>query len=81
MSEASLPRLHSLEEVAEALNETPHYVRDKCRRSLWPHRKGSRGRPSFTDEDYARVLELIAADAQQQDEPRFALAPRSRRAS
>ena len=75
----SLPRLHSVTEVAEALNETERYVKDQCRRNVWPHRRLARGRVAFTDDDYTRVLELIAADAESKPEPRVALAPRSRR--
>jgi hypothetical protein len=75
----TLQRLHSAEEVAEAIGETPNYVKAKCRAKQWPHRRGARGRVSFTADDYARVLELIAADVTAQESPRLSFAPRSRR--
>jgi hypothetical protein len=75
----TLQRLHSVAEVAEALGETERFVKDHCRAGLWPHRRGARGRISFTAEDYARVLELIAADVTTEQSPRLSFAPRSRR--
>lgn len=74
-----LPRTFSTAEVAEALGEDESFVKRKCRLGDWPHRRGSRGRVSFTAEDYSRVLELIAAEAQPKPEPRLSFAPRSRR--
>lgn len=75
----SLQRLHSVEEVADAIGETPNYVKAKCRAREWPHRRGARGRVHFTTEDYARVLELIAADVTAEAPERLAFAPRSKR--
>lgn len=74
-----LPPLHNVAEVAEALGVTIHYVKDRCRRREWPHRRGPRGTPSFTAEDFAAVLELCKADVAAPANPRVAWAPRSRR--
>lgn len=82
MNPAPLPALFTATEVAEALRETEDYVRAKCRRGEWPHRRGARGVPKFTADDYARIVELTAgAQAEAESNQRFALAPRSRRAS
>lgn len=78
---SDLPRLHSAAEVAEALGVSEDYVKRQCRQQVWPHRRLSRGRVGFTAEDYARVLELVAADVTAGPEPRISFAPRSRRAS
>lgn len=80
---SDLPRLHTAAEVAEALGCTEHYVLVQCRAERWPHRKLARGAKAFTDDDYARVLELIAAKTRDQA-PRPLLTRRSaasRRAS
>jgi hypothetical protein len=75
-----LPATHSVEEVAAALGETPYFVMVKCRRREWPHNRGARARISFTAEQYAQILELIAqAPASDGPAPRMAFAPRSRR--
>lgn len=78
---APLPALHSVEEVAEAMNVTTRYVRDKCRRREWPHSKLERGRPAFSDEQYRQVLELCRAEPQSDEPTGLSFAPRSRRAS
>lgn len=76
---APLPRNHAVAEVAEALGESEYYVRERCRRGEWPHRKGARGRPSFTAEDFAAILEIVKAEPSAPANPRVAWAPRSRR--
>lgn len=76
-----LPRNFTVAEVAEALTVPEHYVKTKCRRREWPHRKGSRGTPLFTAEDVAAIRELMAVPAESQPEPRIQFAPRSRRPS
>lgn len=77
---APLPAVYDIDEVAAALGESPGYVATKCRRSEWPHLKGARGRPKFTADQYARILELIAQDpAAEQETSRINFAPRSRR--
>lgn len=79
---APLPHLRTVTDVAEALGQSENYVRTQCRKRLWPHRRLARGAVGFTDADYAQVLELIcAAPAEAEPQERFALAPRSRRAS
>jgi hypothetical protein len=79
---APLPAVYSVADVAAALGETERFVSVKCRQRAWPHRRGSRGRVSFTADDYAQILELCSAPpAAAEDAPRWALAPRSRRAS
>jgi hypothetical protein len=67
--------------VAGALRETYYYVEQKCRRREWPHRRGARGVPTFTAEDVAEIVALIAAPVEAEAQQRFAMAPRSRRAS
>lgn len=78
----TLEPLHTATEVAEALGVTPYFVRQQCRKHLWPHRRLTRGQVGFTAADYAQVLELtarpVATDEQQTG---LAFAPRSRRAS
>lgn len=77
---APLPAAYPLEVVAAALGENPRYVQERCRRREWPHLRGARGRISFTAEQYARVLELIAQDpAAETESARISFAPRSRR--
>lgn len=76
-----LPTSHTVEEVAAALHEVPRYVRAKCHAREWPHCRGSRGRITFTDAQFAEILEIRARPAAEVAEPRWALAPRSRRAS
>jgi hypothetical protein len=77
-----LPRLHTVEDVAAALRETPRYVREKARLREWPHRRLARGAVAFTDDDFAQVLELIKEAPAVAATPRLAFAPRSgRRAS
>lgn len=78
----SLPRNHSAAEVAHALGESERYVLDKCRAREWPHRRGARGRATFTADDFARILELIAEPEAAPTPRGLAFAPRSgRRAS
>lgn len=77
----SLPRTFSAFDIAKALGETERYVRDKCRAGEWPHKRGSRGTPRFTQADFDRILELIAVPEEAQPAPRLSFAPRSRRAS
>lgn len=74
-----IERLYTVAEVAEALGETERYVTEKCRLREWPHQKGSRGRPSFTEQDYATVLELRAVPVAAPEVPRLSFAPRARR--
>lgn len=76
---APLPRVRSVEEVADALGETGRFVKDKCRAREWPHVKLGRGRIAFTDEQYARVLELIATPVEDTTPRGLSFAPRSRR--
>lgn len=77
----TLQPLHSLEDVAAALGETPYFVKEKCRRREWPHIRGARGKPSFTAEQYAQILDLIAEPVAAEPQPRIAFAPRSRRSA
>ncbi len=77
----SLPSLRTVAEVAAALGETEHFVKAKCRRRDWPHWRGSRGRVGFTDEHFAEIVRLSSVDVTADPAQRFALAPRSRRAS
>jgi hypothetical protein len=77
----TLSRLHTVAEVAEALGESQRYVKEKARLREWPHRRGARGQVHFTDEDYAEVLRLMSVEPVEAGEPRFAFAPRARRAS
>ena len=77
----ALPETFTVAEVAETTRQTDHYVKQKCRRREWPHRKGARGVPFFTADDVAAIVELCAAPAEAETTERFALAPRSRRAS
>lgn len=76
-----LAKTYSAFDVAKALGETERYVKEKTRTGEWPHRKGSRNTPRFTQADFDRILELIAVPEESQRMPRLALAPRSRRAS
>jgi hypothetical protein len=76
---AALPETFTVADVAETLHESEHYVKTKCRRREWPHRKGARGVPFFTAADVAEIVELCAAPAEAETQERFALAPRSRR--
>jgi hypothetical protein len=80
---APLSATHSVEEVAAALGETESFVQTKCRRREWPHLRGARGRVSFTAEQYAEILRLIAYQPPaERDTGRISFAPRSgRRAS
>lgn len=76
-----IQRLYTVAEVAEALgpSATERYVTQKCRTGGWPHRRLARGAIGFTAEDYAAVLDLIAAPTTAADAPRLSFAPRSRR--
>jgi prophage antirepressor-like protein len=74
-----LEPLHTAADVAQALGQTERYVKDRCRRREWPHRRLARGEVGFTAEDYAKILELTAIPAEQEPNPRIAFAPRSRR--
>lgn len=77
-----LPAVHSLADVAAALGENENYVKERCRRREWPHLRGARGKPSFTDEQYRQILEIRSVAASAADDQRIAFAPRSgRRAS
>jgi hypothetical protein len=78
---SELTRTFSAFDVAKALGETERYVRDKCGAGEWPHRRGSRNTPRFTQADFDRILELIAVPEEGPQTTRLALAPRSRRAS
>jgi hypothetical protein len=81
MSE-TLPKLYTAEQVAEAIGETEGYVKRKCQRHEWPHRRGARGVHKFTADDFAQIVELIASPVSDDaPTPRFQLAPRSKRAS
>lgn len=77
----ALPALHTAADVAAALGATDHYVKERCRRHEWPHRRMARGEVRFTADDYAQILELVSVAAAQPAEPRMSFAPRSRRAS
>ena len=76
-----LPRLRTVTEVADALGESEHFVKEKCRLKEWPHWRGSRGRVGFTDQHFAEIVALCSVEASAEPSPRFAFAPRSRRAS
>ncbi len=76
-----LDRLHTAAEVAEALGQTENYVREQCRRRAWPHVRLARGRVGFTDEHFAEIVRLCSVAPTTEPAQRFALAPRSRRAS
>lgn len=76
-TEPALPRLHTAAEVAQALRQTERFVREKARQGVWPHRRGARGAPLFSDENYARILELMAVPERAQPEPGWSFAPRS----
>ncbi len=77
----TLQRLHSATEVAEALGQTENYVREQCRRRAWPHVRLARGRVGFTGEDFTEIVRLCSVAPTAEPVQRFALAPRSRRAS
>lgn len=74
-----IERTYTVAEVAAALGESQRHVMEKCRLREWPHQRGSRGRVSFTERDYARVLELRAVPADEPEVPRLVFAPRARR--
>lgn len=74
----TLPRLHTVTEVAEALQQTEHYVAQQARKGRWPHKRGARGAVLFADEDVAKVIELLHRDAAS-DEPATFLTARSQR--
>lgn len=76
-----LERTHSADEVAEALDFSVEYVKRKARAGEWPHCRGPRNSPRFTDAQYRQILELIAVPVQSSPEPRLSWAPRSGRRS
>jgi hypothetical protein len=76
---APLPHLRTVAEVAEALGESQHFVKEKCRLKEWPHWRGSRGRVGFTDQHFAEIVELCSVEASAEPSTRFAFAPRSNR--
>lgn len=76
-----LPRIYTVAEVAAALRETEHYVRQRCRKHEWPHRRGPRGMPTFTAEQVAEIVALTAVPVESEPQQRFAMAPRSRRSA
>lgn len=78
---APLPALISVADVADALGETEHFVKQRCRRHEWPHRRLGRGRVAFTAADYLQILALIAEPVEASEPTGLAFAPRSRRAS
>lgn len=59
----SLPRLFRPAEVAEALQQSENYVLMQCRAGRWPHCRVARGAIRLTAEDFARVIELCRAPA------------------
>lgn len=76
-----LEPLHSVDEIAGALGVTPYYVRQQCRRRLWPHRRLSRGQVGFTAADYAAVLELTSEPVAGDEPAGLSFAPKSRRSA
>ena len=76
-----IERLLSPAEVADLLGESERYVREKCRRQEWPHRRGSRGTPRFSVDDVAEIRDLIAVPVATAASPRISFAPRSRRSA
>ncbi|MFG2349671.1 helix-turn-helix domain-containing protein [Streptomyces phaeochromogenes] len=55
--EASLPRLHRPEEIAEALGCSAWWVKDRARRGLIPHTRVGRAY-RFTAEHFAEIIRL-----------------------
>lgn len=74
-----LEPLHTAAEVADALGVTEYFVKQQCRKHLWPHRRLSRGQVGFTTADYAEVLDLTASPVEKDEPTGLAFAPRSRR--
>lgn len=73
----SLEPLHTVSDVANALGVTEYFVKQQCRKHLWPHRRLSRGQVGFTAADYAEVLDLTARPVEKDEPTGLAFAPRS----
>lgn len=55
---SGLPKVFTASDLADALDQTEHYVTRQARTGKWPHIRVARGAIRFTQEDVDAVLEL-----------------------